>query len=133
TPQKVRAEGSMPYAYIEVPTDLEEDRWIEAMEVRGTARAAVHHILVFVKYPPSRKDEETVFDGGLFNGYFAVMVPGESPMVFPEGTGKKLPAGARLLFQIHYTPMGKEVEDQSSIGIIWAKKPIRQEIITRGI
>ena len=28
--------------------------------------------------------------------------------------------------------MGKEVEDQSSIGIIWAKKPVTQEIITRG-
>lgn len=132
-PVKVQAEGSMPYAYIEVPTNLTEDRWVQAMEVRGTARAAVHHILVFVKYPSDRANEERFIDGGLFNGYFAVMVPGESPMVFPEGMGKKLPAGARLLFQIHYTPMGKAVEDQSSIGIIWAKKPITQEIITRGI
>src|SRR5581483_10698119 len=66
-PVKVRAEGAMPYAYIEVATDLKEDRWIEAMEVRASARAAVHHILVFVKYPSDRKSEETFFDGGLFN------------------------------------------------------------------
>lgn len=132
-PQKVKAEGSMPYAYIEVPTELEEDRWIQAMEVRATARAAVHHILVFVKYPKDRKDEQPVIDGGLLNGYFAVMVPGESPTVYRDGMGKKLPAGARLVFQIHYTPTGKVLEDQSMIGIVWAKKPATQEVVTRGI
>jgi hypothetical protein len=88
---------------------------------------------VFVKYPADQKDKEPVWDGGLFNGYFAAMTPGESPMVYREGMGKKLPAGSRLRFQIHYTPMGKAVEDQSSIGIIWAKKPVTQEVITRGI
>ena len=92
-PQKVKAEGAMPYVYVEVPTNLPEDRWVQAMEVRATARAAVHHILVFVRYPSDRKSEELVFDGGLFNGYFGVMVPGESPTVFAEGTGKKLPPG----------------------------------------
>jgi hypothetical protein len=61
------------------------------------------------------------------------MVPGESPTVFPEGTGKKIPAGGWLIFQIHYTTIGEAMEDQTGIGIIWAKKPAAKEVVTRGI
>ncbi|MBI3723419.1 peroxiredoxin [bacterium] len=133
TPQEIPAEGTIPYAYIEVRTDLKEDKWVQAMEVRPGARAVVHHVLVFVRYPAKRRGEETPIDGGLLNGYFGIMVPGESAMVFPEGMGKKLPADARLVFQIHYTATGKAAEDQTSIGLVFAKKPVKHEVTTRGI
>lgn len=131
--QRVPAEGTIPYAYLDVPTDLDEDKWVQAMEVRPSARAVVHHVLVFVKYPAARRGEETPIDGGLVNGYFGIMVPGEGAMVFPEGMGKKLPAGAHLVFQIHYSATGKAAEDQSAIGLVYAKKPVTQEVVTRGI
>jgi hypothetical protein len=118
---------------VNVPTGLKEDRWIQAMEVRAGAREVVHHILVFVQYPPQRAREQTPHDGGLHQGYFATLVPGDRPNVFPEGMGKLLPAGSTLVFQIHYTATGKAVEDQSQIGIVWAKKPVKQEVLTRGI
>lgn len=132
-PQQIKAEGTIPYAYVEVKTDLTEDKWVQAMEVRPSARAAVHHVLVFVRYPSKRRMEETQIDGGLHNGFFAIMVPGESAMVFPEGTGKKLPGGARLVFQIHYAATGKPLEDQTAIGLIYAKAPVTREVVTRGI
>ncbi len=130
---RVRAEGTIPYQYFEVKTDLKEDVWVQAMEVRPGARAAVHHILVFVEFPRGRLREQPPIDGGLFYGYFAVMVPGEQPMVFPEGMGKKIPAGATLHFQVHYTATGEEHVDKSAIGLVFAKKPVAQEVITRGI
>jgi thiol-disulfide isomerase/thioredoxin len=132
-PEKVPAEGTIPYRYLRVPTDLKEDRWVQAVEVRPSARAVVHHVLVFVQYPLQRLREQPPIDGGLFNGYFAIMVPGESPMVYPEGTGKKVPAGATLVFQIHYTATGEAAEDQTAIGLVWSKKPVTQEVVTRGI
>ncbi len=128
---KVKAEGAIPYHYVEVPTGLTEDRWIQAIEVRPGARAAVHHVLVFLR--TKKLSDQLPLDGGLFYGYFGIMVPGENAMIFPEGIAKKLPAGARFIFQIHYAATGKELEDQTSIGIVFAKKPVTQEIITRGI
>ncbi len=130
---KVPAEGTIPYHHAEVPIDLTEDRWVQAIEVRPTARSVVHHVLVFIKYPEDRKDEETFIDGGLRNGYFGIMVPGEEAMVYPEGMGKKLPAGGRLVFQIHYSATGKAAEDETAIGVIFARKPVTHEVVTRGI
>jgi len=132
-PEKVPAEGMIPYRYIRVTTGLKEDKWVQAVEVRPSARAVVHHVLVFVQYPLNRLKEQPPIDGGLFNGYFAIMVPGESPMMYPEGTGKLVPAGASLVFQIHYTATGEAAEDQTAIGLVWAKGPVKQEVVTRGI
>jgi mono/diheme cytochrome c family protein len=132
-PEKVPAEGTVPYRYVRVPTQLKEDRWVAAMEVRPSARKVVHHVLVFLQYPLNRLREQPPLDGGLEHGYFGIMVPGESPTVFPEKTGKKIPAGAWLIFQIHYTAVGEAMEDQTSIGIIWAKAPAEREVVTRGI
>jgi hypothetical protein len=130
---KVPAEGTIPYHYVEVPIAQNEDRWVQAIEVRPTARSVVHHVLVFIKYPSGREDEETFIDGGLRNGYFGIMVPGEEAMVYPEGMGKKLPAGGRLVFQIHYSATGKAAEDETAIGFVFAKKPVTHEVVTRGI
>jgi thiol-disulfide isomerase/thioredoxin len=132
-PERIPAEGAIPYKYVNVKTNLTEDRWVQAMEVRAGAKEVVHHILVFILYPLTRLREQPPLDGGLQGGYFAILVPGESPTVFAEGQGKLVPAGATLVFQIHYTAVGKAVEDQSSIGLVWAKKPARQEVLTRGI
>ena len=38
-------------------------------------------------------------------------------MVLPAGYAKKIPAGSKLVFQMHYTPNGESVEDLSSIGL----------------
>jgi mono/diheme cytochrome c family protein len=133
SPVKVPAEGAIPYRYVPVPTNLAEDRWVQAIEVRPGARKVVHHILVFITYPLTRLKEQPKLDGGLEGGYFGIMVPGESPMVFPEGSGKKVPAGGTLLFQIHYTATGEAAEDRSSIGLVWAKKAPTREVTTRGI
>ena len=77
-PETVPAEGTIAYKYLRVQTNLKEDRWVAAMEVRPGARKVVHHVLVFVQYPLHRLKEQPPVDGGLEHGYFAIMVPGES-------------------------------------------------------
>jgi mono/diheme cytochrome c family protein len=129
----VPAEGTIPYRYIEVKTDLKEDKWVQAVEVRAGARENVHHILIFVQYPRKHAAKQQPIDGGLFYGYFAVMVPGDGPTVYPPGMGKFLPAGSTLVFQIHYTASGKPAKDRSQIGFIFAKEPPKHEVVTRGI
>jgi hypothetical protein len=56
--------------------------------------------------------------GGSIGGY----VPGNSYRVFDEGTAIRLPKGSSLVFQMHYTPNGKETTDRSKLGLIFAKQ-----------
>ncbi len=67
------------------------------------------------------------------NGFLAAYAPGDMPAVFPPGTAKKVPKGAVLVFQMHYTPNGVEQDDRSSVGIIFAKEPPKFEAHTRSI
>ncbi len=54
-------------------------------------------------------------------------LPGRGPDVYPEGTARKIPAGATLDFQIHYSHATKQTEvDATSVGLIFAKEPPRQ-------
>ena len=129
---RIPAEGVIPYKYYTVRTRLKEDRWVRAIEVRPGARAVVHHVLVFVQYPRHR-DGQPVLDGGVRNGYFGIMVPGERPVEYPEGMGKLIPAGSQLIFQMHYTASGREAWDRTAIGVKYWSSPPAREVYTRGI
>jgi len=114
---KVPATGTIPYQFFAVETGFTEDKWIRAAEVKPSCRAVVHHVLVFVQppdTPPSPGQAEFVSD------WLAASVPGARPMILRDGLAKRVPAGSRLLFQIHYTTNGGEQVDQTSIGLTFA-------------
>ena len=120
-PFYVPADGVVDYQYLYVKTDFPEDRWVSKMEVRPTAPEAMHHVLVFIE-PPGAKSArraepgEPIWMGGL-SGYFAAIVPGFTGNTYPEGSAKLLPKGAWLKFQLHYTPKGEPVVDQTMLGL----------------
>jgi len=61
--------------------------------------------------------------GSLISSY----LPGRAADVYPEGTARKIPAGASVNFQIHYSrTTGKTEVDATSVGLIFAKEPPRQ-------
>ncbi len=75
----------------------------------------------------SGEDEETT----LLAGY----APGMNQAIWPAGMVKKVPAGSKLIFQLHYsTFLGVTAveKDRSSVGLIFAKNPAR-ELKTHGI
>ena len=49
----VPAAGTVEYQYFEVPTNLTEDKWVTAIEIKPGAREVVHHVIVFAKVPPA--------------------------------------------------------------------------------
>lgn len=70
---------------------------------------------------------ELPFLTGAQEGSLAAFLPGRQPDVFPEGTAKWIPPGAKLEFVIHYadTP-GKGQTDRTSVGFHLASgKPER--------
>ena len=143
-PVAIKAEGTMPYQNIRVETNLDEDKWVQAVEVKPSARGVVHHVIVSIVQPGALLDRlrsraqgegETRSRDGTDerSGFFAIYVPGNSQLVFPEGFAKKLPKGAKLNFQMHYTPNGTATEDQTEIGFIFAKSKPLYEVKVAGI
>jgi peroxiredoxin/mono/diheme cytochrome c family protein len=128
TPFEVPAKApeGVKYQYITVDPGLKEDRWVQRAEIRPGAPSVVHHSVVMVQTGEKLDFNEP---GIVLCGYG----PGEMPMDLEEGYAKKIPAGAKLVFQMHYTPNGKEQSDQTRVGIIFAKKPPRHRVITAPI
>lgn len=123
--QEIPATGVIAYKYLRVPTNLKEDRWVTAAEIRSTGRAAMHHVIVFIQDPKN----PTTVDGNLLAG----TAPGEQPAVFLPGLARKLPAGATLTFQMHYTPNGTATKDITTIGLKYAKEPPQHQVFTRPV
>lgn len=114
TPFSVPAEGVVQYKYFTADPGFEENKWLKAIEVVPGNRAVVHHVLVFVKTTHSRF--------GNMDGYLGAYVPGMRAAPFPDGMAKFVPAGAKLYFQLHYTPVGSPQEDNSYIGLVFADR-----------
>jgi len=66
--------------------------------------------------------------------FLTAYAPGSNYGVWNPGTVKKIPAGAILRFQIHYSKVAGTVEkDRSMIGLVFAKEPPKNELKTRAI
>ncbi|MBW3597178.1 MAG: redoxin domain-containing protein [Planctomycetes bacterium] len=128
-PFQVPPEGEVKYQYFIVDPGFTEDKWIQAAECRPGNRAVVHHIIVAAMKPGSKKQEA---HGDLDSKWLAATAPGARPMILPEGRAKFVPAGSRLVFQLHYTPNGTPQEDISSVGLIFADPAtVKQEVVTQ--
>jgi hypothetical protein len=124
-----RAKGGVPYLYFDVPTHFTEDRWVQAVEARPGNRAVVHHIVVYVREPGQKRQKD--HPDGFSRGLLVAFAPGDLPAVFPEGAAKKIPRGAVLQFEMHYTPNGVAQTDRSCVGLVFARRPPVREVRTR--
>lgn len=122
----IPADGTMPYKYFVTETNFKEDMWLEAAEARPGNRAVVHHIIVFsmlegAKRPVSDKN------------WIVAMAPGDEPLRLPAGVGRKIPAGSKLVWQMHYTPTGKPETDRSMVAFKFCKTPPEKTARVHGI
>ncbi len=116
---KVPAEGTVPYLYYKIPTNLTEDKWVQAYEIRPGNRAVVHHVIASAQPSGgSAQDERTAGRIGLGG-----VTPNKPGVVLPTGVARRLRAGSEIIFQMHYTTNGMETTDRTSIGLIFAKEP----------
>lgn len=127
-PFEVPAEGVVRYQYFEVDPGFTEDTWVKALEIVPGNFAVVHHALVF-EVPQDNLPRG--FGGGI-NGFLAAYVPGLRSKPFPKGMAKRISAGSKLLFQIHYTPVGTVQKDNTKVGFVTADPAeVTHEVKTR--
>lgn len=125
-PARVEGNG-IPYKYFTVDPGFAEDRWVERAEARPGSYAVVHHIIVFVS-PPGVQ-----IAGSRGSRLLVGTAPGDMPLILEPGLAKKVPAGSKLVFQMHYTPNGTAQKDRSSVGLIFAKQPPKRQVHTVSI
>jgi hypothetical protein len=141
------AQGDVEYTYEIAPTHFTEDRWVRTAEVLPALRANVHHAVVYIRPPDSNwlrhapvgqpfmgedLDDPEERQGAHWtdNDVLLVYAPGSSPDKWPATMAKLIPAGSDLVFQMHYTTNGHAGEDQTSVGLIFAKQPPPQRVLT---
>lgn len=100
--------NGIEYKRFWVPTNFKTDRWVDGMEIRPGNRAVVHHIIVYT-YPKKGSQQGESF--------LTAYVPGLRLNPFPEGAAKRIPAGAWMKFEVHYTPNGTPQQDLSELGL----------------
>jgi len=59
-----------------------------------------------------------------------VYAPGSTPDNWADGMAKYVPAGADLVFQMHYTTNGKAGQDLTRIGLRFAKQEPKKRVLT---
>jgi mono/diheme cytochrome c family protein len=146
-PVDIPAHGVVDYTFEIVPTGFTEDKWVQFSQILPSSPKYVHHGVVYIRPPNSTwlraapigvpftpsslsdpklraEAHETTTD------MLLVYAPGSEPDRWPDGTAKFIPAGSDLVFQMHYTSNGTAGTDQASLGMVFAKQPPKQRVLT---
>jgi hypothetical protein len=145
-PYSVPAAGVIDYQYVIVPTGFKEDKWVQALEVRPTDRAVVHHIIAYLREPgsnyfkdqkpgvffiaPPPKADEKTDTSALPSDFLVGYAPGQPAEILHPGEGKLIKAGSDIVFEVHYTPNGKATTDQTKLGLVLAKAAPKERVLT---
>jgi peroxiredoxin len=125
---KVPARGEVKYQYFIVDPGFKEDKWVQKAECRPGNRAVVHHIIVGI-VPGTGRGRSAA---GLDSDWLTATAPGARPLLLDDGMAKLIPAGSKIVFQMHYTPNGTAQEDRSCVGFVFADpKKVKREVATQ--
>ncbi|MBI4904109.1 MAG: thiol-disulfide isomerase [Acidobacteria bacterium] len=135
-PVAVPAKGEMPYQFVILPQSFPHDRWVDAIEVRPASRGVVHHVVVYVREKGSpwlagkAVGKPFAMPGATKSDILAVYAPGQPPSIFPAGMAKKIPAGADIVLQLHYTPNGRPTQDRTAVALRFSTRVPERRVLT---
>jgi hypothetical protein len=143
-----------------IPSGFTRDTWITSLEIKPSVMPVTHHIcFTFQRHRPgtqyyvanwseSPRDAEGAAlkesnaklpsppppSGAGTGGGFNCYVPGRAADDYrPFHAGKLVPAGSDISFQVHYTPIGKELVDRPLVGFTVSDTPPEKRWMSYGI
>jgi hypothetical protein len=147
-PEEFKApRGRDTYRCFVLPTGLDEDKYLTAVQVLPGNKRIVHHVLLFVDATGAAErldadDPEPGYNcfGGLgidvgmglteFDAASVIggWVPGMRTQLLPEGVGIKLSKRAKVIMQVHYFGGSQGGDDQTTAGLYFANKPVERRM-----
>lgn len=129
------------YRCFRLPTGLQAQRYLSAVEVVPGNRTMVHHVLLFADTANASaalegKDGQPGYPCFGGPGFDAVSplggwVPGFRNSSLPDGIGIDLPAGAPVVIQVHYSARtGGVAPDLTRVGLHFARAPVQKRLLT---
>ena len=116
-----------------VPTGLNEDRYIKAVQVKevrlvevkeggGLANFSIHHVGVHIGevYRTQVQSESGAREDR--NGFRLTHSLGQNATVYPDDTGVVLPGGSELRFNVHLYSSGQEIPVRADVGFTFHPK-----------
>jgi mono/diheme cytochrome c family protein len=147
-PMTIGPSGGDLFRCFVLPTNLKEDRFVTAFELRPGNPRVLHHTLHFLdatgrgrkleraeQERKKRDDEQDRGPGYTFmmgpgffptNGDIGGWAPGITPYRLPEGVGFWVPKGSDVVLQAHYHRTGRVEKDRLQLGLHFAKTPVER-------
>ena len=127
---RVPATGVLDYENVILDLPFTRDTWIKSVQFVPGDKRALHHLMSYIAPPgssanrgPSEADDSWKF----LEGY----APGkDSAISYPDHSGVFIPANSNLSVSLHYTTFGREIIDQTIIGLYLADEEPRFEYST---
>lgn len=133
------ADGPDEYRCFVIPTQLADDRYVTALEVRPGNPRVVHHVLTFLDGNGRARELDRRHDGPgyvtsagfpgfLPTGNLGGWAPGMQVRELPEGIVRLLPVGADVVVQVHYHRSGRVETDRTQIGLYFSRTPPQRAV-----
>jgi hypothetical protein len=111
----------------------DHDRYITGVDFKPGQRGEVHHVILYAIEPDAVAELEarSGADGrpgwdcwgqgnelGASSRYIGGWQPGVPPRLLPDGIGRLLPAGTRIMLNVHYDSGNGSAPDQSTVDLM---------------
>lgn len=138
---RIPANSKEEYVLFSLPTNLDTNVFVKAIEFRPGNKKLAHHARIGVDTTQIMRltDGKSIDDTSIAQyakikmkeEFWMGWIPGNNPIEYPKGTAKYLKAGSDLLLNVHYAPNNLANEyDSSSVNLYFAKEPIEKEVQT---
>jgi thiol-disulfide isomerase/thioredoxin len=114
---RIPATGLVDYKYVVLPAVFADDVWVEGVEIHASNPRVLHHCNLGYSELGGNIKRPTFVTG---------KVPGGQAMTLRDGTAYRIPKGAVLGLQAHYTTNGKPEECVLSVGLKYATTVTRR-------
>lgn len=133
------ARGADEYRCYVLENTFDEDKWVAGVEYRPGNMRAVHHIIAYLDLAggSARKDKADPLPGYkssgsgpnvLPSGSLGGWAPGNLPRMLPEGVGRLLRKGERIVLETHYHKSGRPEKDGGAeLALHFAKAPVKKK------
>ena len=130
------------FVCLSIDPELTEDTWLNAFEVLPDNTKVVHHVLTGIDYTGASAtyaDDNGVYEcfGG-FNPssesidatFIGGWIPGAGPIEFPEESALRMPAGSRIVLQMHYHTTVEPQDDGTGVALRFSDTtPVREAYV----